>query len=432
MTAEGPAATPRPDAGGGWSLTEVDQLVAFVAGGQGLDATLERIAAVVERLAPSTLCSIELVDADGRHLRHGAAPSLPPDYRALVEGLEIGPGAGACGTAVHRRAPVIVTDIETDPLFAPYLAMARALGLRACWSLPIFDDHDSVIATFALYHRVPCQPSAAEWRMVASMGSFVRLALLQHRREQALRLARDEAEAANHAKSMFLAHMSHELRTPLNAILGFSEMIREMMLGPLNPRYREYAADIHTAGHHLLDLAKIEVGKLELFEETVFLPDLIGGCQLLVREAAERAGVTVAATVPPEIPLLRADRLRFKQILLNLLSNAIKFTPSGGEVRVAALVTDRGDFRLTVSDNGVGMRPEDIPVALSSFGQVEGGLHRRREGTGLGLPLARTFVELHGGTLRVSSEVGIGTSVEVTLPGERLLSGRSGDHPDRS
>src|SRR5262249_22118085 len=152
------------------------------------------------------------------------------------------------------RQPMIIRDVQVDPLFAAYRSLAADLGLRACWSLPIIDDHGTALGAFALYHRQVCEPSAAEWQLVASMGGVVRLALIQHRREQALRGAREGAETASHAKSQFLANMSHELRTPLNAILGFSEMIRERIMGPVDPRYQAYAGDIHRAGEHLLHL----------------------------------------------------------------------------------------------------------------------------------------------------------------------------------
>jgi two-component system, cell cycle sensor histidine kinase PleC len=406
----------------------MNELVHLVAAGRGLGETLTRIAQAVESLAPPAICAIELVDAAGGCLRHGAAPSLPDSYRRAVDGLAIGPGAGACGTAVYLRQPVIVRDMRTDPLFAPYLALAEELGLRACWSLPIMGDGDAAIGAFALYHRTPCEPSAEEWNLVASMSGLVRLALMQHRREQALRHAKEEAEAASRAKSQFLAHMSHELRTPLNAILGFSEVIRESLMGPLDVRYREYGGDVHKAGQHLLtlindvlDLAKIEVGRMELAEETVVLRDLIAGALSMVRETAERAGVAVVTDIGTELPPLRADRLRLKQAVLNLLSNALKFTPIGGEVRIAATLRADGDALLQISDNGIGMRPEDIPLALSPFGQVDDALNRRHRGTGLGLPLAKTLVELHGGRLEIDSAPGRGTTASIVLPRQRLL-----------
>jgi two-component system, cell cycle sensor histidine kinase PleC len=427
LAVERPVAGSRRGRDGPPQAAALDEVVDLIASARPLAETLTRIALVVERLAPPAICAIELVDADGRHLRSGASPGLPDAYRAAVDGLEIGPDAGACGTAVYRRAAVIVRDIRLDPLFARWVALAEQLGLRACWSLPILDDRQGVIAAFALYHPTPCEPSDEEWRLVASMSGLVRLALMQHRREQALRRAKEEAETASQAKSQFLAHMSHELRTPLNAILGFSEVIREMLMGPLDDRYRQYGGDIHRAGQHLLtliedvlDLAKIETGRMELIEEEVAIRDLLASCRQMVRETAERAGVTISTQVAPALPPLHGDRLRLKQAVLNLLSNAIKFTPMGGEVRLEAACIENGDLLVAVSDNGIGMKPEDVPVALAPFGQVNDALSRRHKGTGLGLPLAKTFVELHGGRLEIATRSGQGTSVSIILPRERL------------
>jgi len=413
---------------GGRLLDELKGVVELIAAGQGLSETLERIALAVERAAAPAICAIELVEASGRRLRNGASPSLPEAYRLTVHGMEIGPEAGACGTAVHRRTAVVIRDVETDPLFARFRGLAAELGVRACWSMPILDNDGMPIATFALYHRQPCAPSEEEWRFVSGMSGFVRLAVMQHRREEALRAAKEAAETASRAKSQFLAHMSHELRTPLNAILGFSEVIREAMMGPVGPRYRDYAGDIHKAGQHLLslindvlDLAKVEVGRLELVEEPLILPDLIGGCRHLVSETAMRAGVTMAASIPADLPPFHGDRLRIKQVVLNLLSNAIKFTPEGGEVRIEARLLADGDLRLTVADTGIGMNPEDVPIALAPFSQLEDPMQRRREGTGLGLPLAKSLVEMHGGRLDVETALGQGTAVSIVLPRHRVL-----------
>ena len=239
--------------------------------------------------------------------------------------------------------------------------------------------------------------------------------------------ARVAADAANRAKSLFLANMSHELRTPLNAILGFSEITREAMMGPLDARYRDYAREIHASGQYLLrlindvlDTSKIEVDRMALHEESVDLADVVLECQRLLRERAEERNLSFGGELPPGLPTLRADRLRIKQILLNLLSNAIKFTPEGGRVAVSAALQDDGGLALMVEDTGIGIRAEDIPVALEPFRQIENPLTRHYEGTGLGLPLAKALAELHGGTLAIKSTLGEGTVVTVWLPPRRL------------
>jgi signal transduction histidine kinase len=245
----------------------------------------------------------------------------------------------------------------------------------------------------------------------------------KHELESALR----RADAANASKSMFLANMSHELRTPLNAIIGFSEIMREEMFGPLGgPRYREYVDDICKCGNHLLalindvlDMSKFDAGRLELHEEKVDLHEIVAGCINTVRPGAEKAQVTLAAKLDAASMVMHGDGRRLKQIVLNLLSNAIKFTPEGGRVTVSVFAADDG-LTLTVADTGIGMTPEQIPKALERFGQIDSRLARRHEGTGLGLPLTKCLVELHGGTLGIHSRVNVGTTVTVSFPAARL------------
>jgi PAS domain S-box-containing protein len=239
--------------------------------------------------------------------------------------------------------------------------------------------------------------------------------------------ARAAADAANRAKSLFLANMSHELRTPLNAILGFSEVTREAMMGPLDARYRDYAREIHASGQYLLrlindvlDTSKIEVDRMALHEEPVDIADLVGECQRLLRERADEHELSFGVELPATLPALLADRLRIKQVLLNLLSNAMKFTASGGRVTVSAVAVPEEGLSILVADTGIGMRTEDIPVALEPFRQIENPMTRHYEGTGLGLPLAKALAELHGGTLTIRSELGKGTTVTIWLPARRL------------
>ncbi|MEI9985914.1 MAG: ATP-binding protein [Aliidongia sp.] len=246
--------------------------------------------------------------------------------------------------------------------------------------------------------------------------------------ERALQLAKEEAESASRFKSQFLANMSHELRTPLNAILGFSEIIRDATMGPVSDRYRAYATDIFVAGRHLLrvindvlDLSKVEAGRMELREEWVDLSVLVAACGRMIRARAEEASVTLEVDASADLPPVMADPSRLQQVLLNLLANAVKFTPVSGAVSVNAIQSAGDGIRISVADSGIGMKPEDIPAALRPFRQLEGQLSRRYEGTGLGLPIAKMLMELHGGTLDIESQVGRGTIVCVHLPQERLM-----------
>jgi PAS domain S-box-containing protein len=259
----------------------------------------------------------------------------------------------------------------------------------------------------------------------------------QIRAEHALREAKEAAEAANIAKSQLLANISHELRTPLNAIIGFSEMVDQGLAGPTQPKHREYTKLVLQSGRHLLDvindildLARVDAGKFELSEEdNIDLRQVVEACVALTKHRADIGQLTLAVEIEHRLPLIVADPTRLKQVLLNLLSNAIKFTEPGGSATVRAYRAAEGGVALEVNDTGIGMTQAEIEIALEPFGQVDARLAREHEGTGLGLPLTRRLVELHGGTLYVQSEKGRGTTVTVTLPAARVSGVDSAQRP---
>ncbi|HEV8391321.1 MAG TPA: PAS domain-containing sensor histidine kinase [Dongiaceae bacterium] len=264
---------------------------------------------------------------------------------------------------------------------------------------------------------------------VAHFVAFITDASPRIRSEENLREAKHQAEIANRAKSDFLANVSHELRTPLNAIIGFSEIMQMQMFGAMgHKQYAAYADDIHSSGKHLLsiindilDLSKIEAGRYQLHIDSVDVEETFEDCARLVRERAENAGLQIVRQIDPATPRLLADKRAVKQILINLLSNAIKFTPQGGEVTLTARPGGApGWVALSVSDTGIGIPPEQLDNALSAFGQVDNPFTRSQEGTGLGLPIVKSLVELHSGQFSIESAVGKGTTVTMVLPAHKM------------
>ena len=305
-------------------------------------------------------------------------------------------------------------DKETrDKIFERRTALARSREDR------IFHEYFSDGRVIKIFHR----PLADGGSLAIYEDITQRL-----RGEKDLEVAKEQAELANRSKSEFLANMSHELRTPLNAIIGFSEMIRSGIYGPVgDAKYVEYAGDINISGqllleliNDILDLSKIEAGKLELQEQIVEVAGAVDACLTVVRERAGRAGLELERWLAEGLPGLRADERKVKQMLLNLLSNAIKFTEPGGKVTVEAEVNREGGITISVSDTGIGIASEHMARVMEPFAQADNALNRRHQGTGLGLPLTKALVEVHGGDLELTSEPGVGTTASLLFPPERI------------
>ncbi len=344
----------------------------------------------------------------------------------LVEVLRAAPislGEGATGQAALRREPVQLPDIGDAEAFSAIRirTVLLQLGYRSVLAVPLLSEQQDPRRADGL--AASCRPLPRE--VVNLLQTFAGQSALAIQNARLFREIADKSrqlEAASRHKSEFLANMSHELRTPLNAILGFSEVLAERMFGEVNEKQAEYLQDILSSGRHLLslindilDLSKVEAGRLELELGRFHLPTALDNALTLVRGRAMRHGITLTQTVDERVGDIVADERKVKQILLNLLSNAVKFTPEGGRVGLSATAAD-GGLTIAVTDTGVGIAPEDQAAIFEEFRQVGLDDARRQEGTGLGLTLAKKFVELHGGRIWVQSQVGQGSTFSFTLP----------------
>jgi signal transduction histidine kinase len=358
---------------------------------------------------------------DGELLHYITSHGWPPErLRELRNSFPSAPDrSNAAGRAILGCKPVHIQDRSSDPEYNP--ALARALVYRRILAVPLLREGKPVGAiTVGWGPPGPINPRHED--LLRTFADQAVIAIENVRLFKEIQEKSAQLEVANKHKSEFLANMSHELRTPLNAIIGFSEVLSEKMFGELNEKQADYLKDIHESGKHLLslindilDLSKIEAGRMELDLASFHLPTAISNAMTLVRERAQRHGIKLGLDVDARLGDFNADERKVKQILLNLLSNAVKFTPEGGRVDVSAKM-DTDKVAIAVRDTGVGIAPEDQAALFEEFKQVGKDSTRKAEGTGLGLALTKRFVELHGGEIRVDSAPGKGSTFTVTLP----------------
>lgn len=364
--------------------------------------------------------------------------------RATLEGdgftvIEAGDGVEGCRLYAEHRPDLMLVDVVM-PRMDGYQLCRELRGCPESAYVPIvvstsLDDLPSIARAYDA-GATDFIPKPVNWLVLNHRVRYILRASRAfeevRRNQERLIAAKEAAEAANRAKSEFLANMSHELRTPLNAIIGFSGMMSDRMFGPLNDKYLEYANIIGSSGQHLLaiitdilDTAKAEADRLLLVEEEVDLGEVVKLGSQIVREMAERADIDFTSEYEEPLPAIIGDPAKLTQILVNLLSNAIKFTGPGGTLRLKVKHRHRRGIVLRVEDTGIGMSPEQIPIALSPFGQIENSMTRKNEGVGLGLPLTKRLVELHGGTIEIDSAPGKGTVATVSLPEDRIVRAES-------
>ena len=322
------------------------------------------------------------------------------------------------------QKPSILKSPETPPEVHQELWETILAGQD--WSHEIQDVCKDGSTFWASVHISPIRNEFGEISHFAALHENITERKLA---EEAMHDAKRAAEMANNAKTELLANMSHELRTPLNAIIGFADTIKHEFFGPLdNKQYKEYIDFIHSSGSHLLelindilDVSAIEAGKLKLREEEVDIRELFDTSLQIVATRAEEEQIKIKGIETPNLPRLYADPLRLKQVFINLLCNAVKFTPGDGNISCNASMTESGEMEISIIDSGIGMNDKELAKAMDKFGQVDSSLARKHEGTGLGLPLTKGLVELHGGAFEIVSASGQGTQINMRFPASRIL-----------
>ena len=349
------------------------------------------------------------------------ADSLPQELVEALRNAPIRKGEGALGRLAVTGEPVQIVDIADERVYQSGVRETLIRhGYRSLLAVPLLRE-GHLLGGLVVNRKRVADFDAQVIDLLKTFASQSALAIQNARLFREIEAKGRQLETASQHKSEFLANMSHELRTPLNAIIGFSEVLSERLFGELNAKQAEYVIDITESGRHLLtlindilDLSKIEAGRMELDAGDFDLPVTIDNAMSLVRERAQRRGIALRCAVAERLPTIRADERKVKQVLLNLLSNALKFTPEGGTVEVRASAYD-DRVEIAVADTGVGIAPEDQEAVFEEFRQV-GRAAKKIEGTGLGLAISRKFIELHGGTIRVESQVGHGSTFTFTLP----------------
>jgi signal transduction histidine kinase len=387
-----------------------------------LEEILENLVRVVEAQFAGLLCSVLLLDEDGQHVRHGAAPSLPKAYTKAIDGLCIGPKAGSCGTAMYRRETVIVTDILQDPLWEPYRALAEPLGFRACWSTPILAHSGKALGSFAMYYREPRGPSSAETRaleMATHLAGIATERKLAREERERLRQAQADLAHINRVTTMgeLTASLAHEIRQPISAAVTNAKTCLRW-LGRDKPDVVEAAEAASRLVKDVTRAADI-IGRISslfkkdaLQRELVDVNELIREMIVLLRSEANRYSISIRTELAEDVPKVMADRVQLQQVFMNLMLNgidAMKETNGGSELAIKSEADD-GQLLISVSDTGVGLPPEQADRIFRAF------FTTKENGTGMGLPISRSIIESHGGRLWFTGNSGPGATFQFTLP----------------
>ena len=402
------------------ALGEVGQAVSSTL---DLETVLTSIASHAVQLTGAAGGAIYEYDEESREFHLRGSHQIEKEFVEALRANPIRLAGGALGQAASAQSPIEVADIidDHDSGATRMRPVLRQLGYRSLLAVPLLREQQ-IMGGLTIFRRTPGSFPPEVVNLLQTFATQSVLAIQNARLFREIEEKSRQIEAANRHKSEFLANMSHELRTPLNAIIGFSEVLQERLFGELNEKQAEYTDDILTSGRHLLslineilDLSKVEAGRMELETAPFDLPLAIDNARTFVRERAAKHGITVDVDVDERLGEYVGDERKIKQILLNLLSNAVKFTPEGGRIGINARQSD-GAVEISVTDTGIGIAPEDQPRIFEEFRQVGSDYEHKVEGTGLGLTLAKKFVELHGGRIWVESEVGKGSTFTFSLP----------------
>ena len=403
--------------------------LAMVASGFHLQDVLDSLVQSVELESSGGMGAVLLLDGGTGRLAWSASSGLSAAFRAEVPGIPLGAAGGPLGLAASTREYAMCPDIETDTGWAECRAPAARHGLLACAARPIIGSRGEPLGVFAFFYPQAGEPAVYDVKLMETASDLAAIAIERQRQEEVGRKNQELSEQnlrileASRMKSEFLANMSHELRTPLNAIIGFSQLLIDRKVGPMNDKQSEYMGDILDGGMHLLrlindvlDLAKIEAGKMQLHCEEISVAQAMREvCDILMPMALGKS-VTVRHTSGIGAEVAWLDGRKVRQVLYNLVSNAIKFSRNGGNVEVSSEADDHGGILLQVKDYGIGIRREDLGKLFQQFQQLDSGSARHYPGTGLGLVITKKLVELHQGTVEVESEPGVGSTFTAYFP----------------